>query len=128
MIWINLMLFIVIMFLLIYVNHLVLRHFFKIQNENKSYIVHNTHRKIEKYITSISVLYLLIALYFIMFQNYSRNIFFIGLIVYVLFTESVKAYFVWKDSSQPKYSILVITDMLIVVIALILVSKYEIFV
>lgn len=127
MIWINLIFFGVILFFLIYVNHLVLRHFFKIQNTKKNIIVHNTHRKIEKYVVSMFILAMLIALYFIMFHNYSINIFLIVLIFYVIFTESIRAYFVWRDSSQPKSYILIISDMFIMVIALILAINFELF-
>lgn len=87
--------------------------------------VNKTHRRLDWLIRIMSMLCLLYFVYLIFYRDSSITLFFIGLIIFTILSDSVRAYFEWKHSSHPKHSILTISEMLVLVIVLVACIRFD---
>lgn len=125
MIWLNFALIVLITFALITVVKLCLRKVFNIEKVKKELFSYNhindLHKKLDWAIRITSPIVLIIIVYWIIFRDYSVNIFLIALIITSGIDYAVRAFFEWRYTQNPKQSILTISEIFILVLVLIVI-------
>ncbi|PUB09982.1 DUF4181 domain-containing protein [Paenisporosarcina sp. OV554] len=130
MFWIKFGLIAIIVFVLISIVKLLLRKLFKIETVKKEFFSYNhineIHRKIDKGLRIFSII-TLILLSFVLLFYFEDFIYLIliGPIVFMLLDYMVRAFFEWKYTQYPKQSILTLTEMFLIVIAIIIVIEFK---
>lgn len=131
MFWLKFVLFALIVFILISVIKHFLRKVLKIEKVKRGFFsnqyINDRHRRIDWGIRAVTVLtfiiFILISIYedisYIM-QDISINSIFMVISIYLLMADClVRAYFEWRHTPNPKQSILTLSEMLLLVIAII---------
>lgn len=129
MFWIKVGFIAIIVYVLITLVNLILRKLFKIEKVKKAFFSNNyindLHRKVDKWSRySIAIITLLIWVYIIYNENLT-NLIFIALTVPLVMDYAVKAFFELKYSKYPKQAILTITEMFLMLTAIIIVLQFE---
>ena len=130
MFWIKFGLIVIIVFTVISLVKLLLRKLFNIEKVKKEFFSYNhineLHRKIDTGLRIFSVITLILLTFVVLF--YFEDLIYLILIVpivLVVMDYMVKAYFEWKYTQYPKQSILTLTEMLLILIAIIIVFELK---
>lgn len=108
----------------------LLRKLLKIEKVKKEFFSYNTinelHRKIDKGLRIVSAISL-VTLYTVLLFYYEDFIylFFFAVLAFVILDFMIRAFFEWKYTLYPKQSILTLTEMLIIVAAIIIVIQFN---
>jgi len=128
--WIKFGLIVIIVFTVISLVKLLLRKLFNIEKVKKEFFSYNhineLHRKIDTGLRIFSVITLILLTFVVLF--YFEDLIYLILIVpivLVVMDYMVKAYFEWKYTQYPKQSILTLTEMLLILIAIIIVFELK---
>lgn len=131
MVWVKFIGFILVVILVISLVNSALRKIFKIKKEGKGPFpfnyINKLHRKIDISINAIAAIVYIISFFLIVSNGYSVNVFLISVILFMLLDHSVQAIFEWKYSQNPKRAILTISEMALIVVALILTIRFDLF-
>ena len=129
MFWLKLGLFLVILFALISLLKFFLRKLFNIKKEKKEFFsynhINNLHKKIDWLVRWATTLALITILYLVMYREYPVTLFLIALILLTAIDYSVRAFFEWKYSDNPKQAILTIGEMVVFVAVLALTIQFD---
>jgi hypothetical protein len=130
MFWVKFGLIAIIVFVLISIVKLLLRKLLKIEKVKKELFSYNhineLHRKIEKGLRIFSTIALILLSYVLLF--YFEDLIYlvlIAVIVFMVLDYMVRAFFEWRYTQYPKQSILTLTEMFLVLIALIIVIEFK---
>ena len=129
MIWLKLIFIFLITFaLIIGVKHF-LRKAFHIEKEKKGFFTYNhindLYKKINLIISIISAIVLFIVLNGIIFRDYSINVFLFVLIITTGIDYTVRVFFEWRYTQNPKQSLLTISEMFIVILVLMVILQFD---
>lgn len=131
MFWLKVGISIFILFSLISGVNFFLRKVFRIEKEKKSVFSYNhindLHRKVDWSVRIGSMIVSLVILYLVIFKEFSVTLYLILLVLLILADFLVRAIFEWKYSQNPKQAILTISEMTLIIIALIVVFQFDIF-
>ena len=131
MVWLKFIGFFLFVVLIVALVNLVLRKIFKIKNEGKGLFsfnyVNKLHLKIDLSINAIAAVAYIICFYLLVSKGYSVNVFLVTVILFTILSHSVQAVFEWTYSQNPKKIILTISEMSLIVIALILTIQFDLF-
>ncbi|MBE3102613.1 MAG: DUF4181 domain-containing protein [Bacilli bacterium] len=109
--------------------NLFLRKIFNIEKEKKNLFsyayINKLHKRIDWAIRIISIITNITIIMLVINRGYSINLFLISLILLTGIDYAVKAFFEWKYSPNPKQSILTISEMFLLVIALITIIQFN---
>lgn len=89
--------------------------------------INNLHRNLDWAIRVLSFMAYIVALYFMIYRDYSINFLLVVLLIIILVDNSTRAFIEWKYSENPKQSILTISDMFIVGLAIIIQIQFDLF-
>jgi hypothetical protein len=130
MFWVKFGLIAIIVFVLISIVKLLLRKLLKIEKVKKELFSYNhineLHRKIEKGLRIFSTIALILLSYVLLF--YFEDLIYlvlIAVIVFMVLDYMVRAFFEWRYTQYPKQSILTLTEMFLVLIAIIIVIEFK---
>ncbi|MEC0093824.1 DUF4181 domain-containing protein [Paenibacillus macquariensis] len=130
MFWIKFCLIATIVFVLISIVKLLLRNLLKIEKVKKEFFsfnhINELHRKIDRGLRTFSAITLVI-LSFVMLFYYEDLIYLIliTVIAFMILNYMVRAFFEWKYTQYPKQSILTLTEMCLILIAIIIVIEFK---
>lgn len=130
MFWIRFGLIVIIVFVLISIVKFLLRNLLKIEKVKKEFFsfnhVNESHRKIDKGLRTISTITLL-ALTCVLLFFYPNFIylFLIAVIAFTVLDYMVRAFFEWKYTQYPKQAILTLTEMGLILLAIIIVVEFK---
>lgn len=130
MFWIKFCLIVLIIFVLISIVQLLLRNLLKIDKVKKEFFsynyINNLHRKIDKGLRTFSAITLITLSYVLLFY-YEDLIYliFVAVIFFMTLDYLVRAFFEWKYTQYPKQSILTLTEILLILIAIIIVFEFQ---
>ncbi|WP_349773687.1 DUF4181 domain-containing protein [Sutcliffiella horikoshii] len=127
MFWLYFAFIVVIVLTIMYVVRFLLRRAFSIDKSKKDFFSYNhindLHRKVDWGIRLI-ILVVNLVLFFMIIEDIVPIYFVvIALLVLIIVDRLVHAFFEWKYSDNPKDAILTLSDMIIMVIAVVLVSS-----
>ncbi|RIW28707.1 DUF4181 domain-containing protein [Bacillus salacetis] len=111
--------------MVIWIAKLILRKVFHIEKVKKKFFSNNyindRHRKIDKWIRTIStIMFVFLILLQINYFEEATYLFASGVLSILILEYSVRLFFEWKYSSQPKQAILTFTEMFLGATALLL--------
>lgn len=130
MFWIKFGLIAIIVFVLISTVKLLLRNLLKIEKVKKEFFsfnhINELHRKIDKVLRTFSAITLVILTYVLLFY-YEDLIYLIliAAIVFMVLDYMIRAFFEWQYTQYPKQSILTLTEMCLILIAIIIVIEFK---
>ncbi|MFJ7973763.1 DUF4181 domain-containing protein [Psychrobacillus sp. NPDC096389] len=130
MFWLKFGLITIIVFVFISTVKLLLRSILKMEKVKKEFFsfnhINELHRKIEKGLRTLSGITLLILSYVLLFY-YEDLIYLIliAVIVFIVLDYMIRAFFEWKFTRYPKQSILTVTEMIIILSAIIIVIEFK---
>lgn len=131
MFWIKFGLIALIVFILTSIVKLLLRKLLNIEKVKKEFFSYNhineLHRKIDKGLRIFSVITLILLSFVLLF--YFEDLIYLILIapiVLMVLDYTVRAFFEWKYTQYPKQSILTLTEMVLILIAIIIVIELKI--
>ena len=133
MFWIKYGLIVVLVFVCTLIAKLILSKLFKIEKVKKEFFSYNhineLHRKVDKRLKLFSTvtMILLISVMWFYFKEFNYLIL-IAVIVFAVLDYLVRAFFEWRYTQYPKQSILTLTEMFLVLIAIIIVFQFNLFV
>jgi hypothetical protein len=130
MFWVKFGLIAIIVFVLISIVKLLLRKLLKIEKVKKELFSYNhineLHRKIEKGLRIFSTIALILLSYVLLFYFEDLiDLVLIAVIVFMVLDYMVRAFFEWKYTQYPKQSILTLTEMFLILIAIIIVIEFK---
>ena len=129
MFWLITGLLLVVLFILISLLKFSLRKLFKIKKEKKELFSYNhinkLHQKVDWFVRGVTMLALVVILYLTMFKGYPVSFFLIALILLTAIDYSVRTFFEWKYSDNPKQSILTIAEMAVLVLVFAAVFQFD---
>lgn len=108
----------------------ILRKLLKIEKVKKEFFSYNhineLHRKIDKGLRIFSTISL-ITLYTVLLFYYEDLIylFFFAVLAFAILDFMITAFFEWKYTLYPKQSILTLTEMLVIIVAVIIVVQFN---
>ena len=130
MFWIKFGLIAIVVFILISLVKLLLRKLLNIEKVKKEFFSYNhineLHRKIDKGLRIFSVITLILLSFVLLF--YFEDLIYLILIapiVLMVLDYIVRAFFEWKYTQYPKQSILTLTEMFLILIAIIIVFELK---
>lgn len=131
--WIKLCLILIIVFVLISIVKLFLRNLLQIEKVKKEFFsfnyINKSHRKIDKGLRIFSAVTLITLSYVLLFYYEDLiSLLLIPLIVFMVLDYIVIAFFEWKYTEHPKQSILTISEMFLILIAVIVVFEFKLLV
>ena len=131
--WIKLCLILIIVFFLISIVKLFLRNLLQIEKVKKEFFsfnyINKSHRKIDKGLRIFSAFTLITLTYVLLFYYEELiSLLLIPLIVFMVLDYIVRAFFEWKYTEHPKQSILTISEMFLILIAVIVVFEFKLLV
>jgi len=128
--WIKLGLIVIIVFIVISLVKLLLRKLLNVEKVKKEFFSYNhineLHRKIDRGLRTFSVISLILLSFVVLF--YFEDLLYLILlapIVLMVMDYIIKAYFEWKYTQYPKQSILTLTEMILILIAIIIVIELK---
>lgn len=129
MIWIKMGLAILVLLLIISLVKALLRKVFNIEKGRNSLFSYNyinqSHKKIDLAIRMISLVVYIVILYQLVFKENSIIIFLVAMILLTTTDYLVRAIFEWKYSENPKQAILTLSEMSLLVLALVLTIQFD---
>ena len=129
MIWIKIGLVILVLMLIISLIKAVLRKVFYIEKVKKSLFsydyINQSHKKIDRVIRMISFIVYIVILYLLVFKEYSVIILLATMILLTTMDYLVRAAFEWRYSENPKQAILTLSEMSVLVLALVLTIQFD---
>ena len=130
MFWIKFGLIVIIVFVFISIVKFLLRHLLKIEKVKKELFsfnhVNELHRKIDKGLRTFSTITLLIlTCVLVVFYPDFMYLFLIAIMTFMVLDYLVRAFFEWKYTQHPKQAILTLTEMCLIVLAIILVIEFQ---
>ena len=133
MFWIKYLLIVILVFVCIFIAKLLLRKLFKIEKVKKEFFSNNyineLHRKVDKglRLSSAVTMILLLSLMWFEFEEFNY-LFLIAVILFTMLDYLVRAFFEWRYTQYPKQSILTLTEMSLILIAIIIAFQSILFV
>ena len=133
MFWIKYLLIVILVLVCIFIAKLLLRKLFKIEKVKKEFFSNNyineLHRKVDKglRLSSAVTMILLLGLMWFEFEEFNY-LFLIAVILFTMFDYLVRAFFEWRYTQYPKQSILTLTEMFLILIAIIIAFQSILFV
>lgn len=130
MFWLRFGVIIVCMFAVNSLLKAILRKLLKIEKVKKEFFSYNhineLHRKIDKGLRIFSTISL-ITLYTVLLFYYEDLIylFFFAVLAFAILDFMITAFFEWKYTLYPKQSILTLTEMLVIIVAVIIVVQFN---
>lgn len=130
MFWLRFGIIIVCMFAVNSLLKAILRKLLKIEKVKKEFFSYNhineLHRKIDKGLRIFSTISL-ITLYTVLLFYYEDLIylFFFAVLAFAILDFMITAFFEWKYTLYPKQSILTLTEMLVIIVAVIIVVQFN---
>lgn len=129
MIWLKFIIIVLITLgIMILVKHF-LRKAFNIEKQKKRLIerdfLSDSHRKTEKILRYSTAIVLIISLYLIIYQELTANFFLYILIITYSIQYIVQAYYERKYGDEPKQAIITISEMIILVIAILAIAQFD---
>ncbi|ANU14435.1 hypothetical protein B481_0189 [Planococcus halocryophilus Or1] len=101
-----------------------LRKSFNIEKEKKVWFsynhVNNLHKKIDWGLRIVAMLVMFMVLYLMIFKGYSVAFYMLTFVTFMFIDSSVKAFFQWKYSDQPKQWILTMGEITFLVMVVII--------
>lgn len=129
MFWLRFALIVLIVIVLISVVKFFLRKILNIEKEKRGIFSYNhinkLHRKIDWGLRITSMITLFILFYLSSYQDASIYLLVFALVVFNLFDYVVRAFFELKYTQNPKQSILTISEMFLLIIAIITVIQFD---
>lgn len=129
MFWLTMGLVLAVLFALISLLKFSLRKLFKIEKEKKDLFSYNhinkLHQKVDWFVRGVSMLSLIAILYLTMYKEYPVTLFLIALISLTILDYSVRAFFEWRYSDNPKQSILTISEMTVLVLVFVGIIQFD---
>ena len=132
MFWIKFGLIVVLVFVCILIAKLLLRKLFKIKKVKKEFFSYNyineLHRKVDmglKLFSTVTTILLLSVWFY--FEEFIYLIL-IAVIIFAVLDYLVRAFFEWRYTQYPKQSILTLTEMFLILLAIIIVYQFKLFV
>jgi len=130
--WIKFGLIVVLVFVCILIAKLLLRKLFKIEKVKKEFFSYNyineLHRKVDmglKLFSTVTTILLLSVWFY--FEEFIYLIL-IAVIIFAVLDYLVRAFFEWRYTQYPKQSILTLTEMFLILLAIIIVYQFKLFV
>jgi len=129
MFWLTIGLILVVLFALISLLKYFLRKLFKIKKEKRELFSYNhinkLHQKVDWLVRAVSMLAMIVILYLMMYKEYPVTFFLIALISLTIIDYSVRAFFEWRYSDNPKQAVLTIGEMVVLATALALALQFD---
>ncbi|WP_142828611.1 DUF4181 domain-containing protein [Planococcus soli] len=129
MFWLKIGLALVILFALISLVKFSLRKIFKIEKEKREWFSYNhinkTHKKVDWFLRISTAVVLIVILYLVIFKEYSIAFYLVPVILLSVADYSVRAFFEWKYSDNPKQSILTIGEMVITITVIAVTIQFD---
>ena len=130
MFWIKFCLLMIIVFVLNSIVKLLLRNLIKIDKVKKEFFsfnyINELHRKIDKGVRILSAITLMTLSYVLLF--YYEDLIYLIIIAVIVFTVldyMIRAFFEWKYTQYPKQSFLTISEMFLILIAIIIIFEFK---
>lgn len=130
MFWIKFVLIVMIVLAFVSIVKFLLRKILKIEKVKKEfysyYHINDLHRKVDKWTRNISVITLitLLSIQLFYFENLTY-LFSIGIVFFMILEYTIRAFFELKYSEHPKQAILTLTEMFLVLTAIIIVFQFQ---
>ena len=133
MFWIKYALIVGIVFVCIFIAKLLLRKLFKIKKIKSKILFNNhineLHKKVDMRLKIFSTITMIILLFVMSFYfQISQYSILIAILFFAVLDYLVRAFFEWKYTKYPKQSILTLTEIFLIVIAVIVVIQLNIFI
>lgn len=130
MFWLKVGISIFILFIIISGLNFFLRKVFRIEKEKKSIFSYNhindLHKKVDWSVRIGTMIASLVVLYLVFYKEFPVTLYLVLLVLVIMADYLVRAIFEWKYSQNPKQAILTISEMALIVIALIVVFQFDI--
>lgn len=127
----NLLLFFLIVFAINYVLKFTLRKLFNIEPSKRELFSYNyindQHRKVDKFVRFGTLIAGLVLLYFVILDEYPPPYYLVAAIAFIVVDQLIRAFFEWRASENPKQAILTLTQMTVIVAAMVFVFQYSFF-
>lgn len=128
--WIEYGLIVVVVFVCISIAKLFLRKLFKIEKVKKEFFSYNhineLHRKVDKGLRLFYMVTLILLLSVMWFYFEELNyLILIGVIGFMVLDYLVRAFFEWKYTQHPKQSILTLTELFLIILAIKIVVQFK---
>ncbi|ANU09628.1 hypothetical protein BBH88_04615 [Planococcus antarcticus DSM 14505] len=121
MLWLKFGLFLVALFGAIWLVKWVLRKIFNIEKETTNWFsnnhVNHLHKKMDWGIRIATMIAMFVVLYLFFYKEYPFALYLIIWVAFMFIDSSVKAFFQWKYTDNPKQWILTMSEITILVIA-----------
>lgn len=130
MFWIKFGLIVIIVFILIATVKFLLRNLLKMEKVKKEFFAFNhineSHRKIDKGLRTFSAITLLFLTCVLVFYYPDLiYLFLIAVIAFMVLDYMIRAFFEWKYTQYPKQAILTLTEMCLILLAIIIVIEFK---
>ena len=130
MFWIKFGLIVIIVFVLIATVKFLLRNLLKMEKVKKEFFAFNhineSHRKIDKGLRTFSAITLILLSYVLVFYYPDLiYLFLIAVIAFMVLDYMIRAFFEWKYTQYPKQAILTLTEMCLILLAIIIVIAFK---
>ncbi|MDQ0429446.1 FlaA1/EpsC-like NDP-sugar epimerase [Planomicrobium stackebrandtii] len=129
MFWLKVGLGIIILYVLIRLVKFFLRKLFNIEEEKREWFSYNhinkTHKKVDWFIRTLALVAQMTFLYWVIFEEYPILFFLVPMFLVVIADFSVRAFFEWKYSDNPKQAILTIGEMVVFVAMLAVTFQFD---
>ncbi|ANU09626.1 hypothetical protein A1A1_16635 [Planococcus antarcticus DSM 14505] len=129
MVWLKIGLSFVILFVWMSLVKFSLKKIFKIEKEKQGWVSYNhinkLHQKVDWTVRITAMLALITIIYLLMFIEYPLNFFWGAWILLTVIDYSVRGFFEWKYSDNPKQSILTMGEMVILVIGIVVILQFD---
>lgn len=130
MFWLKVGISIFILFIIISGLNFFLRKVFRIEKEKKSIFSYNhindLHKKVDWSVRIGTMIASLVVLYLVFYKEFPVTLYLVLLVLVIMADYLVRTIFEWKYSQNPKQAILTISEMALIVIALIVVFQFDI--
>lgn len=129
MFWLKIGLGLLILYVLIWLMKFSLSKVFKIKKEKQDWFSYNhvnkAHKQVDWFIRILTLIVQMTCLYLVLYEEYSIVFFLVPLFLLLVGSYSVKAFFEWKFSDNPKQSILTIGEMVIFAAVLTIIIQFD---
>lgn len=129
MIFLNLTLIIIITSVCVLLVKHLLRKSLRIEKEKRNFFSYNhinaTHRKVDWGLRIVSLLIYLGMIFYVSNEEFNLYILLAALFTFYTSEYLVRAYFEWKHTDNPKQSILTLSEMTIITIAVVTVIQFD---
>lgn len=131
MFWVKFSMLTLIVFVLISMVKLLLRKLLNIEKVKKEFFsfnyINDSHRKVDQALRFFSTILIILSYILSYYYENLYYLIFIAAIISLVFHCTVRAFFEWKHTEYPKQSILTLTEMFLVLIALTIIIEFQLF-